>query len=297
MLRNDFDVLFASFNAETGHPSEMQLSQIAEAGAQWLPLTGTDREQFDADFLAQLRHDDIAVLDNYYFTTAYQQSVRDRVRALVYIDDMHGCHSVADVVMTFCPLRREDFDLEPYTRFYGGIERAFLRPAFLENTEAALQKSTEAVSLVRGAKLGNERRVLVMMGGADPFRLTDKMIRIAVAEGLTPVHEGIIKGCSPEQIRDMFDAADLAILPMSTVCTEAFARHTPVIGGWFVDNQHELYDYCVEHRYISPLGCLLDDEETLRSRLHDILSNGVTPAPQIDFVAKREETIEIFRSL
>lgn len=281
ILRNHFRVDMVSFNADT-----------AACG----------KEEFDKDFLGMLAPGDIAVLDNYYHTTAYQNAVRSRCGSLVLIDDMHLHHTPADVVLTFCPLRREDFSLEPYARFYGGIDRAFLREPFLEPIPVR-------------ERPWPPRRVMLAMGGADPFLLTGKTARSVravwpeaiidivagknVADSEFSGNKGICihRDLDAAAMVRLLDNADLAVLPASTVCVEAFARHTPVAGGYFIDNQKSFCDHCERMRLFTPLGCLLDPEEEMTRRFQAIAASGVVPAPDIDFTSRRKEIIEIFKNL
>ncbi len=281
ILRDHFRVHMVSFNADT-----------AACG----------KEEFDKDFLEMLAPGDIAVLDNYYHTTGYQNAVRSRCGSLVLIDDMHLHHTPADVVLTFCPLRREDFSLEPYTRFYGGIEWAFLREPFLEPIPVR-------------ERPWPPRRIMLAMGGADPFRLTGKIARsvravwpeatidIVAGKNIPDAGiggwaaTGIHRNLDASEMAVLLDNADLAVLPASTVCVEAFARHTPVAGGYFIDNQKSFYDHCGCRRLFTPLGCLLDPEEEMTRRFQAIAESGVVPSPDIDFTSRRKEIIEIFKSL
>lgn len=281
ILRDQFRVHMVSFNADT-----------AACG----------KEEFDKDFLEMLAPGDIAVLDNYYHTTGYQNAVRSRCGSLVLIDDMHLHHTPADVVLTFCPLRREDFSLEPYTRFYGGIEWAFLREPFLEPIPVR-------------ERPWPPRRVMLAMGGADPFLLTGKTARsvravwpeatIDIVAGKNVADSefsgnkgiGLHRDLDAAGMARLLDNADLAVLPASTVCVEAFARHTPVAGGYFIDNQRSFYDHCERMRLFTPLGCLLDPEEEMTRRFQAIATSGVVPSPDIDFTSRRKEIIGIFKSL
>lgn len=299
-LRNDFDCVVATCCPDAGVPSDWQLSLVDKAGASLLSLTATDLDSFDSLFIDSLAPDDIVVLDNYYFTTEYQRRVRSCVRALVCIDDMHDRHFVADVVVTVCPLTREDFSFENYTRFYGGVDRAFLREPFF--APAVRRECPEVV-----------RQVAVAMGGADPFHLTDSVI-LALRRILPDVKIDVIAGqsvrvsesgdhihvyrqASASDIVEIFDNADVGVFPASTVCVEAFARHLPVMAGYYVDNQRDFYEYGVAHGWFAPLGWLPDGEACIENRLREMLRRGVPQPPAFDFEKRKREMIDIFKSL
>lgn len=300
-LRNEFTCIIATFNPD-GQISEYQKNLVAESEAQLLPLIAESIEEADRIFLNSVSENDIVVLDNYYFSTQYQSAVRDMAKALVCIDDVHDRHFVADAVMTFCPLTRSDFSLEHYTRFYGGMEWSFLREPFLRPR------------INRKVWLENPR-VVMAMGGADPFRLTDKMIEIVT--GVIPdVSLDVIAGqtvevktkesknvriwrqLDAERLADLFDAADWGIFPASTVCVEAFSRGLPVAAGYYVANQEEIYAYGVQKNWFAPLGCLLDSPDMIANRVTDALHSSVLKkAPDFDFSGHKTDIINIFKSI
>lgn len=298
-LRHDFDCIVATRNADAGHPSDWQMSLVADAGASLLSISTADLDSFDSQFVDSIAPSDIVVLDNYYFTTEYQRLVRSRVKALVCIDDMHDRHFVADVVMTVCPLTRADFSLEDYTRFYGGVDRAFLREPFFA---PAVRRESQATV----------RRVAVAMGGADPFHLTDKVIaamrhilpevEIDVMAGQSvdvseSAHVHLHRQASASDIVEVFDRAGLGVFPASTVCVEAFARRLPVMAGYYVDNQRDFYEYGVAHGWFAPLGWLPSDEPDMEKRICLALERGVPQPPAFDFEKRMGEMIEVFKSL
>lgn len=316
-LRNDFSCYIATRNPDTEELSDYQLSMILEAGAQPLLVKGCLREVYDSNFIAtciaQTAKDSakpIIVLDNYYYSTQYQSKVREVSQALICIDDMHNRHFVADAVMTFCPLSRLDFSLEPYTKFYGGIEWSLLRAPFLR---PLIADRTQSVSVAKSEQSKAISSIALAMGGADPFRLTDKMIdiireidasiQIDVIAGQTVVVESEIdknvrinRNVNAEKIADIFDYADLGIFPASTVCVEAFARRLPIAAGHYVDNQEEFYRYGVKADWFAPLGCFLDSKQQLKERLEKIICNNALPvAPEFDFRRRRKDIIDLFK--
>lgn len=298
-LRHDFDCLIATRNSNLGQPSDWQKSAITESGARLMPIFGRDLTEFDSRFAQSLMPDDLVVLDNYYFPTDWQRNIRDRVKALVCIDDLHDRHFVSDVVMTVCPLTRSDFSLEDYTQFYGGVDRAFLREPFL-------------APFANRKKKTDPSRVAVAMGGADPFRLTDMAVRVlrhllpesridviagqsVMVENMPGVH--IWRQADAARIVSIFDHADFGVFPASTVCVEAFARRLPVAAGYYVDNQKDFYETGVTDDWFAPLGWLPDGKEALEQRLRRSIERGFPTPPVFDFVSRRREVVQIFKQL
>ena len=307
-LRHDFHCEVATFNPDALTATPYQLEEIRKAGAEYLHVDASGRDDYDARFPEALRPGDIVVLDNYYFAEPYQRLVRDRGVSLVCIDDMHRHHFAADLVMTFCPLSRSDFSLEPYTLFRGGLEWSFLREPFLAPRVPQEERRRRGL-----------RRVVMAMGGADPLHLTDRIlpplldadpeINVSVVAGDT-VQVGpaaadprveVRRRLSAEEMADLFDSSDLGIFPASTVCMEAISRGLPVAAGHFVDNQEELYAYGVAHDIFSPLGCLRDPDASLAPRIRETLRQarqGKLPEPPLfDFPARRRDIVSLFKNL
>lgn len=300
-LRDEFRCVVASYNPD-GAVSDYQKGLVDESGATMLPLNAGSLDDADSLFLDAIEPGDLVVLDNYYFSTTYQTAVRKKAGTLVCIDDVHDRHFVADVVMTFCPLTRNDFSLEPYTRFYGGMEWSFLREPFLRPR-------------VDRREWGDSPRVVMAMGGADPFKLTDKMIGLVretvpgvsldvvagqTVEVLTPASDTlrVWRQLDAAHMTELFDSADWGIFPASTVCVEAFSRGLPVAAGHYVGNQEELYAHGVREGWFAPLGCLLDSAEQISARLANALDSlALRRAPDFDFIARRQDIIDIFKSL
>lgn len=302
-LRDDFDCVVASRNPDREGLSDYQLAEAGKAGAAVLDLPFRERDEFDSRFLDILSPEDIVVLDNYYYDSDYQDTVRSRCRRLVCIDDVHDRHFTADAVMTFLPLSRDLFSLAPYTQFYSGIEWSFLREPFL------------APVCRRRADEDNPLRIVMALGGADPFGLTDKMLGVlmeVVPDAVIDVIAGdtvqvsaeempsvkIHRRVSAEGVRDLLDVADLGVFPASTVCVEAFSRLLPVAAGHFVDNQEEFYAEGVRRGWFAPLGSLHDSTDLLAERIRKAVESlPERKVPEFDFQKGRRRIIDFFRNL
>ena len=301
-LKSDFDCRFATYNADNtcGLPSAYQLEEIEKICAP-LPVTGDSLSTYDIKFLKEIGRDDIVILDNYYYSTEYQAEIKERCRKLVCIDDVHDRHFVCDLLMTACALEKSVFSLEPYTEFVGGIKWAFLREPFLRPATDREKKS-------------QVERIVLAMGGADAFNVTDKMIGV-VKKVLPDAEIDVIGGdtatisfpesdkirihhrLGAEKIVDLFDRSDVGIFPASTICKEAYSRRLPVIAGYYVDNQVESYNYGCKNKLFSGIGCLLDSPDIIAARLEDTLSSNMPGPVDIDFKSQRNKIVEIFRKL
>lgn len=302
-LREDFDCVVASRNPDRDGLSDYQLAEADKAGARILDMHCGDRKDFDACFLDSLCPEDIVVLDNYYYDAKYQDEVRLRCRRLVCIDDVHDRCFTADAVLTFLPLGRELFSLAPHTEFHSGIEWSFLREPFLSPLCRRKRKSVEPP------------RIVMALGGADPFGLTDRLLAV-LTEEIPDAAVDVIAGdtvdvkgeefpsvtvhrrVSAEGVRDLLDNADLGVFPASTVCVEAFSRHLPVAAGYFVSNQEEFYAEGVKRGWFAPLGSLFDSRARLAARIRNAVEGlSERNVPEFDFHEGRRMIIDFFRNL
>ena len=238
MLNQHFYCVFA-----TCQPTEYQITDIDKVCHSRIDLPEDDSHF--SRFLTYLKGDEIVVLDNYYFTTDYQKVIKDKGCKLVCIDDMHDKHFVADIVINHAEgVSSEAFSKESYTKLLLGFRYALIRKEFRLPAKYSYKK---------------EFACLVMIGGADPFGITNKIIDIlgqfdfnlpvAVVTGIA--HDKYNNSSAgkfrffdrqnAEQVAKLMSESDFGILPASTVAIEACAMRLPFICGYFVDNQKEIY--------------------------------------------------------
>ena len=250
MLKNDFDVIFF-----TSEPTEYQKQEL-EKICNYKLLKETNKLAF---FLDSLMGNEIVVLDNYFYTTEYQQAIKRKGCKLVCIDEPHGIHNVCDLLISHGFCDPSDFDCEPFTKIKTGVEFALLRKSFLRPIDWNHKRNND---------------VVVNFGGADPFEDTEKIVgyllelnlyyNIKVILGDT-AHLSKVKrekvevlhNLNAEQIAVLFDNAAFGIFTASTVCIEGLSRGLPMIIGYDTGNQVEGYELMKNQGIISPLGNLL----------------------------------------
>lgn len=239
MLNKHFNCIYA-----TQTPSEYQISEITKVCQNLIDLPN-DNSHFN-EFLNLLHGNEIVVLDNYFFTTDYQRTIKAKGCKLVCIDDLHDKHFVSDIVINHAEgLSPTAYDTENYTKLLLGYKYALLRKEYLIDQSISNPK---------------EYSCFIMMGAADPFYITLKItsilvnlnfelpIAVVVGEGYSEENqfkqfENIIffKGISASHIFQLMQLSEFGILPSSTVAIEACAARLPFICGYFIDNQKEIY--------------------------------------------------------
>lgn len=240
MLKDDFYCIYA-----TQSPTKYQINEIKGVCHERIDLP--DNEPHFKAFLTHLTGNEIVVLDNYYFTSDYQLSIKAKGCKLVCIDDIHDKHFVADVIINHAEATsKSQYSAEEYTAFCLGYKYALLRKDYLTSVSNETLKKYAC---------------LVMMGGADPFNLTAKIISmieplqsslsIAIVVGASYNNEHLFKsytnielfiGIESLKVLQLMKESQFGIFPASTVAIEASAACLPFICGYFVDNQKEIYN-------------------------------------------------------
>ena len=261
MLKDDFECTFY-----TVCPTLYQIEEMGKV-CKYISL---EIDSFFNDFLELLTGDEIVVLDNYFYTTAYQQRIKEKGCCLVCIDDVHDKHYVADVVINHGMVNRNKFSGETWTRYCLGLKWALLREPFLKIKQEAISSKQD--------------NIIVCMGGADPFNLNrlilehlfgrtgDKKLIVILgtaSEIVETEFPGVkfYRNLSANNIVDLFQQSKVGIFSSSTVCMEALATGMTIYAGYYVDNQKEFYHYLTGNHYVYGLGNFLSSSFSMPEKL------------------------------
>ncbi|MCF8372128.1 MAG: UDP-2,4-diacetamido-2,4,6-trideoxy-beta-L-altropyranose hydrolase [Bacteroidales bacterium] len=284
MLKDDFYLIYATRN-----PTLQQLSEINLICQEVVSLPDDD-SHFDV-FLSNLTGDEIVVLDNYFFDTAYQQKIMTKGCKLVCIDDMHDKHYVADAVINHAEgIDESQFSCEPYTQLFLGLKYALLRSPFLKPVNSIQAKKYD---------------LLIGIGGADPRDITSKIttkilnlnlnLNLAVLVG--NAYQGkmsqneypgveVLRNLNAQQVSNLMADSSVGLFPSSSVAIEAIAMRLPFLVGYFVENQRNFYNYLISSDMAKPLGDfqniefdnlktwlvqLADNQAVYRNRYRDLI--------------------------
>jgi UDP-2,4-diacetamido-2,4,6-trideoxy-beta-L-altropyranose hydrolase len=245
MLNEEFHCIYA-----TRKPTEYLVEEIEKICHGRIDLPEDD-SHFN-DFLEHLGGDEIVVLDNYYFDTDYQRSIKTLGCKLVCIDDMHDKHYVADIVINHAPIVNNLFSVEPYTKMLIGFEYALIRSEFFKSAKTIQQNLSLQHVLIC---LGGDHNNLTLSFLKDLVKI-DKINKVSIITGeaygyKTKLHQEInnlneIKkitwhlNINAKGVKKVMQDADFGIVPCSTVLIEAISQNLPVITGYFVKNQMEI---------------------------------------------------------
>ena len=103
---------------------------------------------------------------------------------------------------------------------------------------------------------------------------------------------------SGEEIASTFSQCDIAILSASSVVQEALACNTPVIAGYYIDNQRDFYNYLLHNNYIIGVGDMNNDNfpATLLSAIDHSVLTGFN-AKYINTKSIKDNYIRLFSTL
>ena len=294
MLKDDFHCTFF-----TCHPTPYQMGEMEKV----CPFVALQEETHYDEFLSHLQGDEIVVLDNYFFTTDYQRSIKQKGCQLVCIDDMHDKHYVADIVINHGVMDAVQFSTEPYTRLCIGLDWALLRKPFVEAINQLTNKKDNLIVFGFGASDPLKLSVVV----ADIIENLDVKIDAVgiIGDGVKNFidfskykNTKFVSNLTAKEMAALFSKARYSILPASSMCLEAIACRCKLIVGYFVDNQKRFSDYLTQNRFSYNLGNMADNQfaERLKILLNDI-NDPSLPIPLTLKVGIRERYIQIFKSL
>lgn len=288
MLKSEFDCTFFTVS-----PTEYQVGEMTKV----CNYAALNTDTALSEFLDLLKGDEIVVLDNYFYTDDYFRSILQKGCKLVIVGPMSNRHYDVDMLVYGIPQDDIKFTKAERTKLYYGFDYAFIRREFFK---------------CENHKIRNNG-IVVCLGGADPLRLTNKILqrlvnieypetinviagdKVFIDESLNPFIRQY-KNLAASQIVELFDAYRLAILSASTITTEALSRGIPVIAGYYADNQVDFYNTLVDHDYI----CGLDDIrknnlDELTTELLDTISRKETY--KFDVTSIQQRYIDAFKSL
>lgn len=263
MLAPEFACTFA-----LREPAATVEAQVQQAGFEVLPVPSGIVLAEEPNWLhTQLSTHDILVLDSYDFTPSYQQQLKKRHQAVVYIDDLASHYTWADVVLNQAGgIPDSSYLHEPGTQFCLGPEYALLRRPF---------RSTST----RPHDTPDTNRVFLNMGGADPENHTLAVLnqirerlpqhQFEVVTGSAYPHQSALQmatqnwpnvllhhNLTAEQMAVVLRRCGIYVCPPSGIAYECCAVGGLVLLHLIADNQQRLFTYLTENGLALPISDL-----------------------------------------
>ena len=195
----------------------------------------------------------LIILDGYHFNFNYQLNIKKAGFNLMFIDDYAEKMTETDIIVNHSlSVTEDDFGLSNKTKFGLGTKYAILRPMFL--------KEAQKYKLAKPLK-----KAFICFGGADfnnlTYRCLKAMIKIKsfnqihVVVGSAYKQKEIFKlidnnqdktflyqNLNEIQMVEIMNECNLAILPTSTISYEACAVKIIILGGYYIENQINIFN-------------------------------------------------------
>ncbi|MGB0879290.1 MAG: UDP-2,4-diacetamido-2,4,6-trideoxy-beta-L-altropyranose hydrolase [Polaribacter sp.] len=259
MLKEEFECVFV-----TRFINDFLQNEINKVCKKIILLSNEDEESHFEEFLQLLNGDEIVVLDNYFFTTAYQKKIKNKKSTLVCIDDLANKHFVCDAIINHIDISvYKKYSTEKYTKLHLGMQNALLRKEFFEEK----------------LNIKKENLLLVAFGGVDVNNLTFKYLKTLLNNKLevkicviinkeNSKYDNIFKltseysnleilsNLSAKEMKSLMEKTKVAIFPSSSICIEGLVLSVNIVSGYYVENQKYAYKFFLDNNLVLGLGNL-----------------------------------------
>ena len=290
ILKQSFECFFF-----TQKPSEFQRGEVKKI-CQLIELPD-DSSKYNL-FLSYLDGTEIVVLDNYFFTSSFEKSIKSKGCTLVCLGT-NDRHYYADVVINFTNLSPSDFSSELYTKFCLGLDWTILRSAFYHS--------------YRTIKEG----LIICLGGTDQYgyseifynKIRNTMPELKISILATErIGEQRIRSFKDQGVNTLINLSahevayalansQLAVVSSSGIAIEALSQNVNVIAGYYMENQYNLYNTLNDEGYIWGVDSFNEIEccDRIISSIRDIYSGSL----KRKFVASKviRNYINLFKDL
>lgn len=243
MLKEDFDCTFF-----TSDPNDYQRGEVEKVCKLQALAFNTVQE----DFLNFLSGEEIVVLDNYYYSSLYQKTIKDKGCKLVCIDDIHDKHFFADIVINHAPgSNASDYSCESYTKLLLGPSYLLLRKPFFDVIDNHIVPVEDCTFICFGGSDENNltlrackvirnidnRKIVVVVGGG--YLFYDELNTYSMDSDIE-----IYRNVNAGTMASLMKSSTMAIVPASCTFLEACCSRIPIITGYDIDNQIYIAESC-----------------------------------------------------
>jgi len=240
MLKNNFDCCFY-----TKEPTEYQRNSLEETGLAWYPLKAN--QSYFNEFAGFLKGNETVILDNYYFSTDNQHTIKSLGCKLICIDDLHDKHFYSDIVINHAPgINKNAYSHEDYTELllgmdYSLINKVFERPESYVNTA---EKQFDIAIMFGGTNSNSFIKKVLMSVDLETYRtvvVSGAKLDLTDLEGNLG-NIKILENISHKEVSNIMFNSRVGILPASTTSIEAVSVRLPFLCGYFIENQADIYN-------------------------------------------------------
>lgn len=259
----------------------------------------------------------VIILDGYHFDTTYQLLLKNSGFKSLLIDDFaSGVYHVNAIVNHAPNLNVNKVEGLDTNKIHHGLAYTMLRNGFLKESSSFNRDVTSLdhllicfggadfnnlskTCLIGALKLDNLKSITVILGRSYNQDWKEEL------EHLSDERVQLLSNLSENQMIEVMKKSSLAILPTSTVCYEALSIKLPVLGGFYIDNQENIYQGFVSENLVIPAGDFREyNSEDYFNRLSEVsdnyfsLTNAIAPKINSLFDGKQPERfVEIINEL
>jgi spore coat polysaccharide biosynthesis predicted glycosyltransferase SpsG len=256
MLKEEFDIVFLLDNNSIAQPIIKAQFKVEKIDVRVLTINEPTwvKENFSTDCLV--------VLDGYDFNRDYQSSLLNFGFRLILIDDFIQKNPIANLVINHCPGTKVlDYQAANQSiRFGLGVNYALIRKPFVE-----FDRSKERI-------INQMKKILISFGGSSPMHIAQQtLLSVMKIKGVEEIHllgnsssdfvdsqidERVMfhKDLDENEVFELMNSIDLAIVPASTISIELASIGIPMILGYFVENQQNIYNGFKDNEMVLGLG-------------------------------------------
>lgn len=232
-----------------------------------IDISGVPVEE-EAKYIAKISgKKSVVFLDGYNFTEFYQHEVKNSGCFLVCMDDHHERFFEADCIINVAEIDNPEIvRRKAGSLLVSGLSYALIRPEFSADCEVS--QRTDQLFICFG---GAEETLPLILKSLDAIALSDihpTEVIIVTNDKLTHAISNyshkthptfnvqIFTNISASAMAKMMQVSRMGICSSSTVSLEARAVGLPLIAGYYVNNQEEIYKSLLKHKEIPELGDL-----------------------------------------
>ena len=198
---------------------------------------------------------DFVIVDGYSFLDYFKLDVKSSGVKLILIDDNTEISIKADLLINHSPgLRKTNYPLYKESNLCLGLDFALLRSDFLKDNFYSDEVNDNL----------KKDGVLVCLGGSDPLKISNLIVKALLSKTKEVIHcvlgelnsnfnnfdmnqfidnrLFLYQGLSALEMRKLMLSANVGVCSSSTISLECIASRLPILVGWSVDNQKNIYD-------------------------------------------------------
>jgi len=242
IIKTEYEIYFVSL----GLPEEL-MNQIQLNGYKINLIENED------EWIEKLTFEDTAIVDHYSINIKHHNQIKAKNAYLICIDDLHDKEFNSDVIINHAPgIRESDYKVIGKTKFALGLEYALLRAPFYNKSVLQRQKNNIFVC-IGGTDLHNYSKSIITK------LLTNDRLIVNLITNKPDLFEknerlNIYTNLESNELRDLLDLCEFAVVSSSTIAIEALYRDAYIIFGQTADNQKYLHEGLCDYANTFSIG-------------------------------------------